>query len=273
MSNTKTRIVSGLVLVIILGFCIWHSPAATLIAIGLLGPLVIDEIITNFYHQSRTSKRYILAQTIFCLGYYFFNFYQISESSFSFWISAGILLNVLLMAYLFLVYKKSDSLLQVFRMTSWLASFFVLIPLLCLSYVVHFENWRILFIGLMLLNFMVDTAAYFSGRKFGKHKLWESVSPKKTIEGLIGGVICSVLFTSIFWNTFVDTVTPLTVLFFILVACCSQIGDLAQSKLKRQFEIKDSSSLIPGHGGVYDRIDSLLFVSPFYSFYLMATFH
>jgi phosphatidate cytidylyltransferase len=119
---------------------------------------------------------------------------------------------------------------------------------------------------------MVDTAAYFTGKKFGKHKLWEAVSPKKTIEGLIGGVFFSVLATSLYWNAFVDKVNVFTVLFFTFVACCSQVGDLAQSKLKRQFEIKDSSSLIPGHGGVYDRVDSLMFVAPFYAFYLMANF-
>jgi phosphatidate cytidylyltransferase len=119
---------------------------------------------------------------------------------------------------------------------------------------------------------MVDTAAYFTGKKFGRHKLWESVSPKKTVEGLLGGVFFSVLATSFFWNYFIESVSLLTVLFFIVVALGSQIGDLAQSKLKRQFEIKDSSSLIPGHGGVYDRVDSLMFVAPLYAFYLMANY-
>ncbi len=272
MSNNTTRIISGLVLILIVGACVYFGVTSTLFAVGILGPLVIDELITNFYEQSRTSKRYILAQTIYLTGFWFFNFYQISESSFTFWISAGILLDVLLLSYLFLVYTKSDTLLKIFKMTSWLAGLYVLIPLLCLSYVIHFPNWRNLFVALLFLNFMVDTAAYFSGKKFGKHKLWEAVSPKKTIEGAVGGVLSSVIVTSLFWNTFIAKVTPLTVVFFLIVACCSQVGDLAQSKLKRQFEIKDSSSLIPGHGGVYDRIDSLLFVAPLYAFYLMATF-
>ncbi len=157
-------------------------------------------------------------------------------------------------------------------MTSWGAGLFTVIPLICLSYIVHFDNWLLLFIGIIILNFMVDTAAYFSGKKFGKHKLWEAVSPKKTVEGLIGGVFFSVLFTSLYWNYFIEEITVFSIIFFIIIALSSQIGDLAQSKLKRQFEIKDSSSLIPGHGGVYDRVDSLMFVAPLYAFYLMANF-
>ena len=102
--------------------------------------------------------------------------------------------------------------------------------------------------------------------------MWESVSPKKTVEGAIGGVFFSVLTTYFFWKHFISEVTPLMIVAFTIIACSSQIGDLVQSKLKRQFEIKDSSSLIPGHGGVYDRVDSLLFVAPFYAFFLMATF-
>jgi phosphatidate cytidylyltransferase len=124
----------------------------------------------------------------------------------------------------------------------------------------------------MLLNFMVDTAAYFTGKKFGKHKLWEAVSPKKTIEGAVGGVVFSVIATSVFWNYLVNDVGLLSIGFFAIIACCSQVGDLFQSKFKRHFEIKDSSTLIPGHGGVYDRIDSLLFVAPLYAFFLMANF-
>jgi phosphatidate cytidylyltransferase len=272
MSNNMTRIISGVVLLILMGLCLYLGPKASLVAIGIIGLFTIDEIITNFYDQSRFSKRYLLAQIIYIGCYTFFNFYQISQSSFSFWISAGIVLNLLLLFYLFVVYKKSELLLKIFKATSWGAGFFVLIPMICLSYIVHFQNWIILFIGLMILNFMVDTAAYFTGKKFGKHKLWEAVSPKKTVEGLIGGVFFSVLTTCLYWNYFVEKVHPFLVFFFVIVACCSQIGDLAQSKLKRQFDIKDSSSLIPGHGGVYDRVDSLMFVAPLYAFYLMANF-
>lgn len=272
MSNNTTRIISGVVLLALVAFCLYLGQKASLIGIGIIGPFIIDELITNFYDQKRFSKRYILAQSFYVICFYFFNFYQISQSSFNFWISAGIVQNLLLLLYLFVIYKKSETLLKIFRATSWGAGLFVVIPLISLAYIMHFPNWLLLFVGLIILNFMVDTAAYFTGKKFGRHKLWEAVSPKKTVEGLIGGVFFSVLATSFYWNHFIEEVNLLTVLFFILVACCSQIGDLVQSKLKRQFEIKDSSSLIPGHGGVYDRVDSLMFVAPLYAFYLMANF-
>lgn len=272
MSNNTVRIISGLVMVIILGGCIYQGAVSTLCIIGILGPFIIDELIVNFYNYRRFSSRYLLAQAIYLAGFYFFNFYQVSQSSFSLWISLGIVLNILLLGYLFLVKGKSERMLNLFRATSWITGLFILIPILCLAYVIHFDEWRLLLINLIILNFMVDTAAYFSGRKFGKHKLWEAVSPKKTVEGALGGVICSVIATSFFWNKFLAPVSVWTVLVFTLIACSSQVGDLIQSKLKRQFDIKDSSSLIPGHGGVYDRVDSLLFVAPIYAFYLMATF-
>jgi phosphatidate cytidylyltransferase len=272
MSNTKVRILSGLFLILIVLGCLLIGPNACLVFIGLIGLFVIDEIIVNFYDQHRYSKRYLFSQSLYLLGFSFFNFYQISDSSFNFWNSAGVFLNVLFLSYLFLVFKKSETLIKVFKATSWLTGVIILIPLICLSSVIHFKNWQMFLIGLLILNFMVDTAAYFTGRKFGKHKLWESVSPKKTVEGAIGGVFFSVLVTSFFWKKYISDVTPFTIFFFTFVACSSQVGDLVQSKLKRQFDIKDSSSLIPGHGGVYDRVDSLLFVAPFYAFYLMANF-
>lgn len=107
-----------------------------------------------------------------------------------------------------------------------------------------------------------DTCAYFAGMFFGKHKLIPEISPKKTIEGAIGGVIGTVIITLIFAKYFQAE----NLLYFIPLAMIgsivSQIGDLFASAIKREFGIKDYGNLIPGHGGILDRFDSILFTAP-----------
>jgi phosphatidate cytidylyltransferase len=273
MSNTTVRIMSGVVLVLFVGVCMAYGTASSLGAIGLMGVFVVDEIVTNFYELKRTSRRYIISQLTYIIGYVFFNFWQISESSFNLFISIACLWNVMSLIYLFFINTKKETLSDLFVRCSWGVGFLVLAPMMCISYIIHQPKWSFLLGAMLILNFMVDTAAYFSGRFFGKHKLWEAVSPKKTVEGAIGGVLASVLFTGLYWHHFVKPVAWPLLVFFLVLACCAQLGDLVQSKLKRQFEIKDSSSLIPGHGGVYDRIDSLLFVAPFYALLVSVHFH
>lgn len=120
----------------------------------------------------------------------------------------------------------------------------------------------------MLLTWASDTGAYFFGRLFGRHKLIASVSPGKTVEGAIGGLVLSVV---VCWAYVRWVLVPYghlglspagIVLFGLLVSVAAQIGDLAESLLKREAGVKDSSGIIPGHGGILDRFDSLLFVLP-----------
>lgn len=245
---------------------------STLAAMGLLGLLVTDEIITNFYSLSRKSACWFFSELSFFAGFVLFNSQEFHQSLTGF-VIAGSVLNAISLAYLFLVDSKAQKVPSLFQALSWLTGLFILVPVMCLAKVIHAERWLILFGALLILNFMVDTAAFFSGKYLGKHKLWEAVSPKKTIEGALGGVIASVVSTALYWNYLLAPVDITLVLFFLILACCAQLGDLIQSKLKRQFEIKDSSSLIPGHGGVYDRVDSLFFVAPFYALLMSAYFH
>lgn len=114
-----------------------------------------------------------------------------------------------------------------------------------------------------------DTCAYFAGKAMGKHKLAPVLSPKKTIEGSIGGVIGVAILTAIYTAiyTHFGAVTMKNQLLFVLIATIlssiiSQFGDLAASAVKRFYEQKDYGHLLPGHGGILDRCDSLLFVSP-----------
>ncbi|UOQ93249.1 phosphatidate cytidylyltransferase [Halobacillus shinanisalinarum] len=108
-----------------------------------------------------------------------------------------------------------------------------------------------------------DTGAYIFGRLFGKHKLWPQISPKKTIEGSIGGVVLAVVVAYIF-----HMIEPLhhslliVLAVTILISITGQIGDLVESALKRHYAVKDSGKILPGHGGVLDRFDSLIFMLP-----------
>lgn len=120
---------------------------------------------------------------------------------------------------------------------------------------------------IFLCSWICDTGAYFTGRAFGRHKLAPVLSPKKTIEGSVGGVVFSVVFC-ILEALLMHVLFPEETLIwqFALIglfgSIFSQIGDLAASAIKRNHGIKDYGTLIPGHGGIMDRFDSVIFVSP-----------
>jgi phosphatidate cytidylyltransferase len=125
-------------------------------------------------------------------------------------------------------------------------------------------------VTLLLLATVVvsDTAQYYAGRAFGRRLLAPVVSPKKTIEGAIGGLLAAALFMAVAGSRILgEAIVPLAVLGLAMgaVGIC---GDLFESSLKRHAGMKDSSSLIPGHGGVLDRIDALLFATPMFYLYL-----
>ena len=113
------------------------------------------------------------------------------------------------------------------------------------------------------ISWMGDTGAYFAGRALGKTPLYKRISPKKTREGFFGGLVFSVLGVVVISQT-VLTAIPLegAVALGVVGGCAGVLGDLFESLLKRSFGVKDSGSIMPGHGGILDRIDSVLFVGP-----------
>jgi phosphatidate cytidylyltransferase len=119
----------------------------------------------------------------------------------------------------------------------------------------------------LLIIWTTDSGAYFTGRKFGKHKLWPDISPNKTIEGFVGGVISAIVVALIFQMIMpVSDSVPYLVIVTILASIFGQLGDLVESALKRHYGVKDSGNVLPGHGGILDRFDSLLFVLPLLHF-------
>ena len=122
---------------------------------------------------------------------------------------------------------------------------------------------------MLVCIWICDTAAYFVGSTLGKHKLFERVSPNKTMEGAIAGLVSSIITAWIFHITLVKTIPLIHCLVIgLIVGIMSQIGDLVESLFKRDAGVKDSSSILPGHGGFLDRFDAPLFVAPLFYVYL-----
>lgn len=121
--------------------------------------------------------------------------------------------------------------------------------------------------GLVLLSlglaWLADTGAYFAGRFLGRHKLYEAVSPKKTVEGAIGGLLSSILWAVIASLTYLRGALPLwhAVPLAIVAGALGQAGDLGESLLKRSTGVKDSGAIVPGHGGILDRVDAVIMTS------------
>ncbi len=205
----------------------------------------------------------------------------------------------LLLLWIFLLPKQFQEVLETLHFTK--IEFVLLAVLLFLSYSVATKNrfnfddvafliLAILYVGIGFYYFVetreagliyffysifiiwaTDSGAYFIGRALGKRKLLPEISPNKTIEGFLGGVVCALLvaFLFILFSNIEASVLQLT-LITIILSIFGQIGDLVESALKRHYGVKDSGNIMPGHGGILDRFDSLLFVWPLLHFiYLM----
>ena len=123
-------------------------------------------------------------------------------------------------------------------------------------------GWKLVFF-LLLVVWLGDSGAYYVGKNFGKHKLSPRISPKKTIEGLAGGIATSIVTALVIHFTFFKEF-PLhhAIIAGVILSFAGVIGDLAESMWKRSAEVKDSGTLIPGHGGFLDRFDSIFFTAP-----------
>jgi len=118
--------------------------------------------------------------------------------------------------------------------------------------------WCFVVLGIAWLG---DTGAYFAGRSLGKHKLYERISPKKTVEGMVGGILTATIGVFIIARIGLPDATIVDCLILGVVGCTAGVlGDLSESMLKRAYGVKDAGTIMPGHGGLLDRIDSVLFV-------------
>jgi phosphatidate cytidylyltransferase len=155
--------------------------------------------------------------------------------------------------------------------TTMLAQFYLVLPFSCLHFIAFggvtaYRYYIVL--GVLLMLWASDTGAYFFGKTMGKNKLFERVSPKKTWEGFFGGLITSGFIAFILSRYFTDISLANWIVMSVLIVVFGTLGDLVESLFKRSLQIKDSGSLIPGHGGFLDRFDGLFIALPFIAAYL-----
>ncbi|MDO5300955.1 MAG: phosphatidate cytidylyltransferase [Tissierellia bacterium] len=127
--------------------------------------------------------------------------------------------------------------------------------------IIHLRDSYYLYL-VFLISITTDTAAYLVGSAIGRHKLIPWLSPNKSVEGAIAGIVATTLLGSLFLWYFQVPLSPILVLFLAIAAICGELGDLFASKIKRELGIKDFGNMLPGHGGFLDRMDSILFIIP-----------
>ena len=267
----KTRVLTAVVMVaVMIPFFVFSETVAFPILTGFLG------LVGAYEMQGCLGKRRFWAASVppilVCAGMPFLVRYGAAESQFGF----VFLISFSLVVYLFIVSVFSGKKLPVTEAAlSGATGVYVAFGFASLVLLRDLPHGLWIVLLAFLIPWMTDTFAYFSGRLFGKHKLIPEVSPKKTVEGSVGGTLCAVLLT-LLYAFLVGLLTdasprylPLAVV-ALVVSLLSQCGDLIMSLIKRHYGIKDYGTLFPGHGGVLDRFDSIVCTAPFL-YFLSAT--
>ena len=262
-----TRVVSGAALVILTIVVVWFAPESLFVVVaeGLL--------VLAFIEYSRLTRAVALPVPVVASGvatvlvtFGVSSTHWIGDSL----VGTAVALDAVLMS--------SFVVLAALTLTSWRGDrdalarasaavfpmLYLGLPIGALIAVRSMFGPRALFL-LMLTVMVSDTAQYYSGRAFGRRPLAPAISPKKTIEGAAGGFVCGTLLLAVVGHWWLPTVTlSIRAALGAAIVALGIAGDLFESMLKRSAGVKDSSALIPGHGGVLDRIDALLFAAPIY---------
>lgn len=274
MSNFLTRTITGALFVAVMigGICYsYWSMAALFLIISVLGLWEFYTLLEKANHSPQKFTGILLSIT----GYVFFSYYapRLGNLSAILLFYFPPLMGLILIAELF---RSSGQPLQNTGLTI-LGIIYVTFPFLLLNLVscgepgdlftFKYDYWKLL--GFFFLTWSNDTFAYLIGRAFGKTKLAEHISPKKTWEGTIGGGLLTLGAAYIISLYFTEIALVHWLAIAAIVTITGTLGDLVESMFKRSLNVKDSGSILPGHGGILDRFDGVLLSSPFVFTYLL----
>lgn len=260
----KLRVISGIVGTIAVFLVLLFLPAWVLnVVVAALCAMAMVELLVNTHHVRHRGVWVLSVAFAACTP-----FYGLFENRA--WIAAIVFLYFCLLVVLQIAYHKTLKVEET-GFAFFMAMTFP-VALSCLAYVRGISDRDGVFYVLLALAmaWLCDIGAYFAGTFFGKHKLCPTISPKKTWEGLIGGIVVelvlSVVMAAVYQHAFLGGAATISytrvLLLAVLCAPLSVLGDLMASIIKRQSNVKDFGQILPGHGGVMDRFDSLLLVAP-----------
>lgn len=258
----KTRIITGCLIGILVIFLIFSNMAVFNIAYIAASAVIMFELL----HAGKSDVSAYVVNILFTLFYVISHAYLPEYQTY--------IVPVYLLA-IFTVHIFRYSKFEVSKLFYTVFTFiYVNVLISYLADIKYFANYG----SFMLLMFVAsvvfsDTFAYFIGVTWGKHKLCPDISPKKTIEGSIGaflGAVISSVIVAVIYNRINISVSYVwSIVYGIVCGGVSQIGDLLASSIKRYFEIKDYGDVLPGHGGIMDRLDSIILVAPVFYFFLV----
>lgn len=254
MNSTLTRAISGAVYIVLLISATFYSSNSFLLFFGILLLIAVSEFCKLVNLKNIVPMLIAVGLFILC------NLSYTIKTNDILILLATLLVSV--KAIFFLFDKKNkpvDSLSKYVYLIGYIILPFVLITKI--PFVENNYNPNII-LSIFILIWVNDTFAFLVGKTFGKHKLFEKVSPKKTIEGFVGGFIFSIV-AGIILAQFLMLQSYIHWIFIaVLASVFGTLGDLVESKFKRIANVKDSGTIMPGHGGVLDRLDSIIFVAP-----------
>ena len=255
MNSTLVRAISGAIYVLLLIACILYSSHSVLLLFGIFLILATIEF-------SKLVKLNSIVAV--CIATGLFLFFGFTNTNKTYDILLLILSLVVSMKALIFLFDNNMKPINDVSKTIYLVGY-VAIPFIIITKIPFvngnsFEPKTLL--SLFIFIWVNDTFAFIVGKSLGKNKLFEKISPKKTIEGFIGGMFFSLVASVVLAKYFVTEPVSKWLVIAIISSVFGTLGDLIESKFKRIAGVKDSGSIMPGHGGVLDRLDSIIFVAP-----------